>query len=321
MAELDVPVNNSNAAAPQVLEFEVRNLQYYFAKRQLSGGTPTGCVLYVVECGVVIGSVDIDSLTSDYQAFNTTGYVPCSSNYTIQFIETCSNTGGLFPTLDLANLTLYEAAQSSTPVPGPSSGVSQTLGISSVFTGSGSATLSSTPTMGTGVTCPQNNGSFYEDPTTGEVFMIDCYVSYSDNDITNNYQYNLAGCISACAAIPSCSAVNWLVGSPQGPCYLKSSAALPGVINSADYAAYLVSTASILPIVTPLTSGASQTAAPSGITSGASQTTPSANTGGSISMSGSVTVITSKSLRDVVQHFLTKVQRLYLQPATSLLAT
>lgn len=302
-------MNNTNVAAPQVLEFEVRNLQYYFAKRQLSGGTPTGCVLYILECGVVIGSIDIDTLTSDYQTYNTTGYLPCSSNYTVQFIETCSNTGGVFPTLDLANLTLFEASAGSAQSSGP--GVSPTLGASSVVTGSGSPTLSSAPTTGTGVTCPQNNGSSYEDPTSGEVFMIDCYVSYTDNDISNNYQYNLAGCISACAAVPSCSAVNWLVGSPQGPCYLKSSAALPGVVNSADYAAYLVSTASVLPVVTSSTSGVSQTAAPSGSASlastGVTQTPQSITTSAprsSVSMLGSVTVITSKCIRDGTYNFL-----------------
>ena len=288
--ELDVPVNNTNTAQPQVLQFEARNEQYYFAKRQISGGTPTGCVLYILECGIVIGSIDIDSLTSDYEAFNSTGYIPCSVNYTLQFIETCSNTGGVFPTLDLANLTLFEAAGSS----------AQTSVVLSAASGGATSTPSTTSTsslpVGTGITCPQNNGTMYTDPSTGEIFMIDCYVSYADNDITNNYQYNLAGCISACAALPSCSAVNWLVGLPEGPCYLKSSASLPGVVNLADYAAYLVSTANSQPTITSLSSVSiisvpSQTAAPS---SSPAPSTSTTLTSRSESALGSITVITSE---------------------------
>lgn len=274
-----MPINNTDAAAPQVLEFEVRNTQYYYAKRQLSGGTPTECVLYILECGVVIGSVDIDSLTSDYQAFNTTGYVPCGSNYTVQFIETCSNTGGIFPTLDLANLTLFEA---STNAP------------SSAPTISATGTASAPGGQATGVTCPQNNGTQYEDPATGEVFMIDCYVSYTDNDISNNYQYNLAGCIAACAAVPECSAVNWLVGSPQGPCYLKSAVQFPAIDNSADYAAYLLSTATTGLQSAPTAAGsglAVSTASQSGA-SGGSQSAPSVTA--SATALGSITIITSK---------------------------
>lgn len=295
-AELDVPINNTNNAAPQVLEFEVRNTQYYFGKRQLSGGTPTGCVLYILECGVVVGSIDIDSLTSDYQTFNTTGYVPCGSNYTMQFIETCSNTGGIFPTLDLANLTLFEASNATT------SSAPSSLPVSSVATGTATGV---SPTS-TGVTCPQNNGALYEDPTSGEVYMIQCYVSYTDNDISNNYQYNLAGCISACAAVPGCSAVNWLVGSPQGPCYLKSAAQSPAVVNSADYAAYLVSTASLVP-ASSLSSGVSVSTSVSGpvssiMSSGISQTVIQSTSMpiGTASGLGSVSVITSKSKRRFV---------------------
>lgn len=71
--------------------------------------------------------------------------------------------------------------------------------------------------------------------------MISCYASFSDNDISNMYTNNLAGCIAYCAGINGCNAVVWVVGSPQGPCYAKSLAVFPAAYNINDYAAYLVS--------------------------------------------------------------------------------
>jgi hypothetical protein len=142
---LTVPVNGTSTTVPQTLVFDLRNLGYYFGKikrenivenlkRQTTGYS--GCLLTIYFGGVQVFQIDIADLPSNYQSYSSNPIVPSLTNTTIQFVETCQNTN-VFPTLDVANVTIvYPAVSSSSFSSGPSSTYSPPLMNSSPIPGS-----------------------------------------------------------------------------------------------------------------------------------------------------------------------------------------
>lgn len=90
------------------------------------------------------------------------------------------------------------------------------------------------------LTCPSNNGTMYES-SSGDVFIVECYVDRYGNDMGSVTipSLKLADCIEACASTKGCVDVS-MSGSA---CYMKYKAGMPYNVASRIQGARLVATA------------------------------------------------------------------------------
>jgi hypothetical protein len=106
-------------------------------------------------------------------------------------------------------------------------------------TSSTAATASSTATP----VCPGSDGTAFT-ASNGDTYTVECGIDHSGGDIAGDGAYvsSLGACISLCSATTGCVDVSWVQGSPQGPCYLKSTLGTANT-NAAVWGAKLVSKA------------------------------------------------------------------------------
>lgn len=96
--------------------------------------------------------------------------------------------------------------------------------------GTSTATSSATPSY-SGLSCPTAGGSYYTDPSSNDLFAIECGYYYPGGDLNGTYSYsgtnptnvtNFNACISLCANSSGC--VGGFFNLPAGSaCYLKSA--------------------------------------------------------------------------------------------------
>ena len=100
------------------------------------------------------------------------------------------------------------------------------------------------------IQCPDQNGTSYTNPN-GDVYLIECNIDHCGGDLPNNGQYvpSLDACIDLCSSTANCIGLSWIEGSPQGPCYIKSTLG-DGSQNPHVWGAKLVSKAPITMIAT-----------------------------------------------------------------------
>ncbi|OCK92358.1 uncharacterized protein K441DRAFT_570620 [Cenococcum geophilum 1.58] len=89
----------------------------------------------------------------------------------------------------------------------------------------------------TSIQCPAQNQTFYTNPDNGGIYRIDCGIDRSGGAISNPYTNDLNMCIQTCSNTTGCLQVVWVLGSPQGPCYMKNSVGTSIVYNNNRYGA------------------------------------------------------------------------------------
>ncbi len=74
------------------------------------------------------------------------------------------------------------------------------------------------------IQCPAQNQTSYTNPN-GDVYLIECNIDHCGGDLPNDGQYvpSLDACIALCSSTANCIDVSWHEGSPDGPCYIKST--------------------------------------------------------------------------------------------------
>jgi hypothetical protein len=105
---------------------------------------------------------------------------------------------------------------------------------------SSSSTTSATATP-ISIQCPAQNQTFYTNPDNGDVYRIDCGIDRSGGAISNPYTNDLNGCIQTCTNTTGCLQVVWVLGSPQGTCYMKNSVGTSIVYKNNRYGAVKIS--------------------------------------------------------------------------------
>ncbi|KAA6416081.1 MAG: hypothetical protein FRX48_00800 [Lasallia pustulata] len=168
--------------------------------------------------------------------------------------------------------------------------VTTTNGQGSVVTTTMTSTSTAEPTL-----CPGGSGTTYVD-ADGNVYEIECGVSYPGSDLPAVHADTFSACILACsnwvpqasvAGGATCVAASWGEGNPGGNCYRKYAIGEVNPTNGGFDSCRLVSYTPSKPPTT-ITTG-------SGATSTSSQTRSSSTTSTSSSPRGSDTTPTSSS--------------------------
>ncbi|TKX19229.1 hypothetical protein C1H76_8607 [Elsinoe australis] len=112
-------------------------------------------------------------------------------------------------------------------------------------------------TFTTAPTCPGSNSTYYQSPSTGSLFLIECGIDHQGGDMASKSVNSFQECIEACASTTGCVDIS-LSG---GACYMKKTlgAALYG--NSGLRGAKLISTGSGAATTTTTTTAAAVTSA------------------------------------------------------------
>ncbi|OCL14458.1 hypothetical protein AOQ84DRAFT_371263 [Glonium stellatum] len=137
---------------------------------------------------------------------------------------------------------------------------------------SSTSTTSATATP-TSIQCPAQNQTFYTNPYNGDVYRIDCGMDQDGAAISNPYTNDLNACIGTCSNTTGCLLVVWVLGSPQGPCYMKSTVGTSIVYDNSRYGAIKISSG----WYTTSLSSSSASSSSSSISSGTLSSSPSSS--------------------------------------------
>lgn len=200
---------------------------------------------FTIECG-------IDHAGGDYASASTNTFQQCIDLcasyawcvdvsysgvgcYMKNTVGKASNNGVSGARLLSSGSTSSSAASSTSTSIIPSTSSTSSIQATSVTTTMATSTSASTAPP----SCPASNGATYVSGSSS--FIIECSVDRAGGDLSMVYTSSFVACMAACSSTSGCIDVSWVPGSPQGPCYMKSTAAA-GQANSNVWGARVLST-------------------------------------------------------------------------------